>query len=203
MIGQLTGKVLTCAPDRVLLDVTGVGYLVQIPLSTFYALAHDTGAIVTLHVHTHVREDALQLFGFATLEERATFVQLIGISGVGPKLALSILSGIGVGDLRGAVKTQDRGRLQKIPGVGKKTAERLLLELRDRLGIEPVADGDGGAATAETDGGMRADAISALTNLGYSPNVAGRAVDRALASDEGAALPLEEVLRGALSGLVR
>ena len=203
MIGQLTGKVLTCTPDRVLLDVTGVGYLAQIPLSTFYALTHDTGAIVTLHVHTHVREDALQLFGFATLEERATFEQLIGISGVGPRMALAILSGIGVNELCGAVKSQDRGRLQKIPGVGKKTAERLLLELRDRLGIEPLADGEGGPATVETDGGVRADAISALTNLGYSRNLAGRAVDRALASDEGSALPLEEVLRGALSGLVR
>lgn len=203
MIGQLTGKVLTCTPDRVLLDVTGVGYLVHIPLSTFYSLTHDRGVIVTLHVHTHVREDALQLFGFATLEERATFERLIGISGVGPKMALAILSGIGVGELRGAVKIQDRGRLQKIPGVGRKTAERLLLELRDRLGFEPVADGEGGAAIAEAGGGVRADAISALTNLGYSGSVAGRAVDRALASDEGAALPLEEVLRGALSGLVR
>ena len=202
MIGQLTGRVLTCTPDRVLVDVTGVGYLVQIPLSTFYCLTHDRGAIVSLHVHTHVREDALQLFGFATLEERATFEQLIGISGVGPKLALAILSGIGVNELCGAVKTQDRGRLQKIPGVGKKTAERLLLELRDRLGVEPVTDDQAGVA-ADVASGVRADAISALTNLGYSRNVAGLAVDRALASDDESALPLEDVLRGALSGLVR
>ncbi len=181
--------------------MTGVGYDVQIPLSTFYSLTRDPGVIVSLHVHTHVREDALQLFGFATLEERATFEQLIGISGVGPKLALAILSGIGVNELRGAVRTQDRGRLQRIPGVGKKTAERLLLELKDKLGIEPVADGDGGARP-EDGSGVRPDAISALMNLGYSRDMADRAVDRALA-DGGSAMPLEGVLRAALSGLVR
>jgi Holliday junction DNA helicase RuvA len=203
MIGQLTGKVLTCTPGRVLLDVTGVGYDVQIPLSTFYALAGGAGSVVSLHVHTHVREDALQLFGFASPDERAVFELLIGISGVGPRMALAILSGIGVDELRETVHLQDRGRLQKIPGVGRKTAERLLLELRDRMRAATLSpDGPSPPAGSDEPTGMRPDATSALVNLGYSHDVARRAVERAVI-DRGPSGTLEDVLRAALASLVR
>jgi Holliday junction DNA helicase RuvA len=206
MIGRLTGKILACTPARVLLDVSGVGYDVHIPLSTFYALSASRESTVSLHVHTHVREEALQLYGFASGEERAAFERLIGIAGVGPRLGLAILSGIGVAELREAVAGQDRDRLQKIPGVGKKTAERLLLELRDK----PLAGDDGGAVAAAAhgalahhgDGGTRSDAVSALINLGYARNVAAGAVDAALESADAGAT-LETVLRGALGHLVR
>jgi Holliday junction DNA helicase RuvA len=195
MIGRLTGTVISCAPDRVLLDVAGVGYEVSIPLSTFYSLPRESGARASLRIHTHVREDALQLYGFASHEERAAFELLIGISGVGPRMALGILSGIGAGELRTTVAQQDRARLQKIPGVGKKTAERLLLELRDKM--EAAAPAAAGAAQS-----LRPDAISALVNLGYSKDVAERAVDRALERPESGD-DLEGLLRTALGGLVR
>ena len=205
MIGRLTGRVLACSPGRVLLDVAGVGYDVHIPLSTYYTLSRDSGAMVSLHVHTHVREEALQLFGFASQDERAVFELLIGISGVGPKLALAILSGIGVDELIGTVRGQDRSRLQKIPGVGKKTAERLLLELRDKLRDELRAGSTAGVppAAAADVSGRRSDAISALVNLGYSRDAAGRAVDRATESLGVAEPTLEQLLRAALTGLVR
>lgn len=205
MIGQLTGKILDCTPGQVLLDVTGVGYDVRIPLSTFYALSAREGSVVSLHVHTHVREDALQLYGFASRDERSVFALLIGISGVGPKMALAILSGIGVAELRESVHRQDRGRLQKIPGVGKKTAERLLLELRDKLGAgsaRPEEDRGAGGDSHGEPAGRRADAISALVNLGYSGDVARRAVERAVA-DRGPSATLESMLRAALASLVR
>lgn len=205
MIGQLTGKILTCSPGHVLLDVTGVGYDVHIPLSTFYALSAGEGSVVSLHVHTHVREDALQLYGFASRDERSVFALLIGISGVGPKMALAILSGIGVEELRESVRHQDRCRLQKIPGVGKKTAERLLLELRDKLGAESgraASDRPTGGDGDDEPAGLRTDAISALVNLGYSRDVASRAVERA-AAGRGPATTLESVLRAALASLVR
>lgn len=209
MIGQLTGKLLGCSPGRVLLDVSGVGYDVHIPLSTYYTLSGNSGSVVSLHVHTHVREDTLQLFGFARRGERAVFEILIGISGVGPKLALAILSGIGVDELRETVLEQDRSRLQKIPGVGKKTADRLLLELRDKLQERPPDDAS--ADDRDQDGssrggvaGLRPDAISALVNLGYSREAAGRAVDRAAENREpSGGLTLEQLLRTALAGLVR
>jgi len=199
MIGQLTGAVVHCTPSRVLLDVAGVGYEVRIPLSTFYAISGRNGAGTCLQIHTHLRQDALELFGFATREERAAFERLIGISGVGPRLALAILSGIGVDDLRAAVAGQDRARLQSIPGVGKKTAERLLLELKDRLAPAAAASAPPAASAGA---GVRADAVSALTNLGYAPDAANRAVDAtlaALAPGSG----IEAVLRAALARLAR
>ena len=202
MIGRLTGKVLSCPPGQVLLDVAGVGYDVQIPLSTFYTLSTAPGPTVSLHVHTHVREDALQLYGFATREERAAFEQLISISGVGPRMALAILSGIGADELRAAVCRGDRQRLQRIPGVGKKTAERVLLELKDKLGVGEIAEAGERPVAAAPAGGVESDAISALVNLGYSREVAGRAVASAAGSSEEAAT-LESVLKGALAGLVR
>ena len=202
MIGRLTGKVAECTPGHVLLEVGGVGYSVQIPLSTFYTLAEDRGGEATLQIHTHVREDTLQLFGFCEPAERACFEMLIGISGVGPRLALAILSGIGVEELNSAVARQDRPRLQRIPGVGKKTAERVLLELRDKLAAgaldaaEVSPRGPAGAAGTES-AAMRADAVSALLNLGYSRDAASRAVDGVL-ERKGEPDGLEGLLRAAL-----
>jgi len=207
MIGRLKGTVVECRPGRVLLDVGGVGYTVQIPLSTFYALSAETGAQATVYVHTYVREELLQLFGFATPEEQSTFELLIGISGVGPRLALAILSGIGVEELGNAVAQQDRPRLQGIPGVGKKTAERVLLELRDKLDRAAAGarvggwKGPGGSETGR-DGEIRADAVSALVNLGYERRKAARAVDEALEGlDEKPGL--ERLLKASLGRLVR
>jgi len=207
MIGRLRGRIADRRPDRLLLDVGGVGYAVQIPLSTFYAMSATEEAEATLYVHTHVREDLLQLFGFATLEERSAFEMLIGISGVGPRLALAILSGIGVEELGRAVAEQDRPRLQRIPGVGKKTAERVLLELRDKMAGEarngrptrwPGAD----SATPGVDGEARRDAVSALVNLGYTREQAARAVDDAL-ERLGEGPGLERLLKTSLGRLVR
>lgn len=196
MIGRLTGRIAECNPGRVVLDVQDVGYELQIPLSTFYVLAGQHRTPVSLHVHTHVREDALLLFGFATRGEREAFEELIGISGVGPKLALAILSGIDAAELRQTVERQDRERLQRIPGVGRKTAERVLLELRDRTARRPEA-----VPVAPAAGGVRADAISALVNLGYTRERADRAVGEAL-ERLGPVTELQSLLRGALSGLV-
>jgi len=218
MIGRLVGRIVECEPGRVLLDVGGVGYAVQIPLSTFYALgASDPssaaaaggsggGATTTLQIHTHVREESLELYGFATAEERGSFELLIGISGVGPRLALAILSGIGADELRLAVAGQDRQRLQRIPGVGRKTAERLLLELRDKFAIatprpDGSTSGEAGEAVTEADR-RRADAISALVNLGYTRDRARQAVDEAL-ERLGEPAEIETLLKAALTRLVR
>ena len=201
VIGRLSGALVERSPGRVVLDVAGVGYEVQIPLSTFYELPEpgDERPVV-LHVHTHVRAEALQLYGFARKQERRAFERLIGISGVGPRLALAFLSGIGVQDLAKAVEHGDRARLQRIPGVGKKTAERVLLELKDRLGFdEPEVARPGEAPTATS--GPRDDAVSALINLGYAAQTAERAVDAVLA-EEGDTVELETVLRSALRRLV-
>lgn len=209
MIGRLEGRVVRKNPGAVLVDVGGVGYDLQIPLSTFYRLAHATPHdVAILEVHTHVREGVLQLFGFATLEEREAFERLIAVSGVGPKVALAVLSGIDTRELEGAVRTGDRGRLERIPGIGKKTAERILLDLRDRLESEnrrkrktgPAVSGD----VRAPDGNFRSDAVSALTNLGYTPERAGEAVDAALGEPaESDPRTLESVLRRALRRLIR
>jgi Holliday junction DNA helicase RuvA len=202
VIGHLTGSLLRCSPGRVLLDVAGVGYELQIPIGTFYALSAAPSGRASLHVHTHLRQDSLQLFGFATEAERASFERLIGISGVGPRLALAILSGIGVDELHRAVREEDRARLCKIPGVGRKTAERVLLELRDKLD-RPVRGKTGHApASPPSPEGEGEDAVSALVNLGYSPEVARRAVAGAL-EGAGPEAALETVLRAALGGLSR
>lgn len=206
MIGRLTGRLVSCSPGHVLLDVNGVGYDLLIPLSTYYTFASAAESPISLHVHTHVREDALQLFGFATPAERVAFGRLIAVAGVGPRTALAILSGIGVSELCGAVRVQDRARLEKIPGIGKKTAERLLLELKDKLdALDRPSEGQAGprSASAPTEAAsLRDDARSALVNLGYSSEVAGRAVDRALAASASSPT-LERLLRSALAGLVR
>jgi Holliday junction DNA helicase RuvA len=206
MIGRLSGRLLASRPDEIVLDVAGVGYRVQIPLSTFYRLSEGDGR-VSLHIHTHVREDAIQLFGFWGEDERIAFERLIAVSGIGPKIALAVLSGIGVADLQRAVRDEDRGVLERIPGIGRKTAERVLLELRER----PVGRRRGSgasAAVAEPAGGIHsasgidADAASALVHLGYSDLAAGEAVVAARRGlDAGA--NLETLLRAALRALVR
>jgi Holliday junction DNA helicase RuvA len=206
MIGRLTGRIAACEPGTVLIDVGGVGYSLQIPLSTYYHLAGRSDGTVSLHVHTHVREDALVLFGFATGAERAAFERLVQISGVGPRMALAVLSGIGVDELERAVLDGDRDRLQRIPGIGRKTAERILLELRDRLEREarrgPRPTEEPAAGVEDSEGAIRHDALSALENLGYTRDAARKAVDRAATALEGQPT-LEQLLKAALSGLVR
>ncbi len=196
MIARLTGRLVEKQATRLVVDVHGVGYDVQVPLSTFYHLP-EPGADVTLRIHTHVREDALSLFGFATALELRLFERLIGISGIGPKLALAVLSGIDPADLVRAVQAGDVGRLTLIPGVGKKTAERIGLELKDRLSQQLATElGVDGAAPA---GGtaLRADLVSALLNLGYHRALAEKAVDAAMTAP--GEQTFERVLKDALS----
>jgi Holliday junction DNA helicase RuvA len=196
VIARIAGRLLEKHPSRVIVDVGGVGYDVQIPLSTFYNLG-EPGADVSLRVHTHVREDALALFGFASILELQLFERLIGVSGVGPKLALAVLSGIEPPDLVRAVRSQDVARLTKIPGIGRKTAERIGLELRDKL---PAAMAE---ATPASDGGadvLRDDLISALLNLGYQQAAADKAAGAALEAGEKA---FEPALKDALKRLAK
>ena len=175
MIARLAGTLLDKHVQRLIIDVGGVGYDVHVPLSTFYAVG-DPGVPVALRIHTHVREDALQLFGFATALELALFDRLIAVSGIGPRLALAVLSGIEPQDLMAAVRQNDLARLTRIPGVGKKTAERMIIDLRDRLPDQ------GGATAGEPvrSGGVRDDVLSALTNLGYQRHAVEKTVDAVL-----------------------
>jgi Holliday junction DNA helicase RuvA len=169
MIGRIAGKLLEKHPPQIVVDVHGVGYELHVPMSTFYQLP-ATGAEVSLFTHLVVREDAHQLYGFATEPERLAFRQLLRISGVGARTALSVLSGLSVADLREAVHSQDSGRLTKVPGIGKKTAERLLLELRDKLDAVSVA-----SAAARGDG-QAGDITNALLALGYNDREASWAI---------------------------
>jgi len=175
MIGLLRGRLLEKRPNQVILDVGGVGYLVAIPLSTFAALGELHGE-VTLLIHTHVREDALALYGFLSAREKHLFELLLGASGVGPTLALKILSGMNVEELVPAIRTGDLGRLTKIPGVGRKTAERRVVELKDKL--ETVAV-EAEKPVAAAPAGAEADVKSALINLGYEERAAEGAVGEA------------------------
>jgi len=175
MIGRLTGLIAEKSPPQVLVDVNGVGYELDVPMSTFYHLP-GLGERTTLLTHFVVREDAQVLFGFLTHDERSTFRQLVRISGVGPRTALAILSGLSVAELAAAVGRQESGRLVKVPGIGKKTAERLLLELKGKLGP------DLGAATAVPASGAQADIVQALVALGYSEREASAAL-KALPAD--------------------
>ena len=193
MIARLSGTVLEKHPNRIIVDVNGVGYEVLVPLSTFYGLG-DAGAAVALRIHTHVREDVIALYGFASDLEQQLFERLIGISGIGPKLALAVLSGIDPGDLVRAIRTQDVARLTRIPGVGKKTAERIGLELKDRM---PEAVAPSGPDVAPGADDLKADLLSALTNLGYNRAVAEKAVESALkkSPDGGFEDRLRDILR--------
>ncbi len=192
MIAQLRGRILRKSPQEAVLDVSGVGYRVAIPVSTFYKLP-DEGTDTNLRIFTHVREDALQLFGFATETEELLFQHLIEVSGVGPKLACNILSGIEAPELVEALRRSDVARLVRIPGVGKKTAERLALELKEKMPAVLAGPEEPVAGPAHT---MKDDLVSALANLGYSRPEAEKGVSRALdAQPEGR---FEDLLRRSL-----
>ena len=198
MIAFLRGRVLDKHPNRILIDVNGVGYDVNVPLSTFYDVG-EAGAEVSLHVHTHVREDALQLFGFLTPLEQLLFERLINISGIGPKLAIAVLSGIAPGELVASVQRADVARLTRIPGIGKKTAERIVLELKDRLPRAAVVAAAVGVAEPEAPM-LRDDVVSALVNLGYHRPLAEKAAEAAIkiigsASDASFERVLKQALR--------
>ncbi len=198
MIAHLRGRIFAKHPNRLIVDVNGVGYDVAVPLSTFYGLG-EPGAEIALRIHTHVREDALLLYGFATVLEQDLFERLIGISGIGPKVALAVLSGIEPKELVRAVERGDVARLTAIPGVGKKTSERMVLELKDRLPrahAAPAAAGDVAEPPL-----LREDVLSALINLGYHRPLAEKAVDAALrAAPDGG---FEQMLKQALRELAR
>jgi Holliday junction DNA helicase RuvA len=190
MIGRVEGTLVEKNPPQVVVMSHGVGYEIDVPMSTFYGLPR-TGEPVTLLTHLVVREDAHLLYGFSTASERTAFRQLLKISGVGPKVALSVLSGLSVDDLAVAVASQDASRLTKIPGIGKKTAERLVLELRDKLPVAVTA----AAAQASVAGG---EVISALLALGYNEREAAAAV-KPLPAD----LALADAIRQALKNLAK
>lgn len=192
MIAHLRGRVLRKSPQEVIVDVGGVGYRVAIPVSTFYRLG-DEGAEVSLRVHTHVREDALALFGFLTAHEQDLFERLIQVAGVGPRLGVNILSGIEAAELAAALRGGDVARLTRVPGVGKKTAERLIVELKDKMPPVVSAEAEEPPPSAAT---PKEDLLSALAHLGYSRGEAERGVDRALR--EGGAGRFEDLLRRAL-----
>ncbi|HAK54400.1 MAG: Holliday junction branch migration protein RuvA [Vicinamibacterales bacterium] len=200
MIAALAGRLTEKAPSRVVVDVQGVGYEVHVPLSTFYELG-DPGTDVALRIHTHVREDALALFGFASAIELQLFEHLISVSGIGPRLALTALSGIEPPELVRAVRQADVARLTGIPGVGKKTAERMVVELKDRLPAAEGADDSSESTEVVESENLRGDVLSALLNLGYHRPLAESAIDAALrASDDRG---FERVLRQALRELAR
>jgi Holliday junction DNA helicase RuvA len=199
VIAFLRGTLFEKHPNRLIVDVGGVGYEVFVPLSTFYGLG-DPGADVALRVHTHVREDALTLYGFATPLEQELFEKMIGVSGIGPKLALAVLSGIDPHELMRAVELSDVARLTAIPGVGKKTSERIVLELKDRLPVRLAVGVAGGQLPAP----LRDDVLSALVNLGYHRPLAERAVDAALKALGGVGEPaFEPTLKRALRELAK
>lgn len=199
MIARLEGTLAEKIPGRLIVDVQGIGYDVQVPLSTFYVVG-DPGMRVVLRVHTHVREDVIALYGFATTLEQELFERLIAISGIGPKLALAVLSGIEPPDLVRAIRAQDVARLTAIPGVGKKTAERIGLELKDRLpqSVQAAADA---AKPASPEDQLRADLLSALLNLGYQRVAAEKAIEKELQNAPDA--PFERALRAVLRSLMK
>lgn len=203
MIAHLAGNLLLKQPNLIVIDVNGVGYEVTIPVSTFYDLG-DVGEPVSLRVHTYVREDAIQLFGFRTGREKDLFLRLTTVSGIGPKLAITVLSGMSPEELIPAIRSNDLGRLTAIPGVGKKTAERLVIELRDRIGalLGPESEQPLAATPATAGGGsVREDTVSALLSLGYQRAQAEKAVARVLERESDHTI--EHILRQSLMLLSR
>ena len=206
MIAHLSGKLLYKQTTTVILDVGGVGYEVTIPLSTFYDL-EDAGNEVKLRIYTHVREDTLQLYGFKTARERELFQQLISVSGIGPKSAIAMLSGMSADEIVTAIRTNNYARLTSIPGVGKKTAERLVIELRDKIAalsspaLEEEFTAQAGAGAPASEDAVRDDALSALINLGYQKASAEKAITAAV--QEGGDISVEAILRRALRTLAR
>lgn len=199
MIAQIHGKLVHKSPDYLIVDVNGVGYKVHTPLSTFYHLP-DIDSTIKLTIHTHVREDLLQLYGFLTTQERDLFQLLIGVSGIGPKLAVNILSGIPGSELCGALSEGDVRRLCATPGVGKKTAERMVVELRDKIG-SVFFQGEPSVAIKRDDEEIEEDVVSALVNLGYKRVAAERALEKAKNTMTGDTLVVEDLLKEALRAL--
>ena len=206
MIAHLSGILLSKQPNSVIVDVGGVGYELIIPVSTFYEL-EETGANTQLRVYTHVREEALQLYGFKTARERELFLQIISVSGIGPKIAITLLSGMGANEIIASIRTNNLARLTSIPGVGRKTAERLVVELRDKItalsspALEEEFSGEPGQRAGTSTDAMRDDALSALLNLGYQKTAAEKAIKAAI--DEGGDLSVEQILRRGLRSLSR
>lgn len=194
MIAQVSGRLVLKTPNLIVVDVHGVGYEIQIPLSSFYPLP-EAGGDVSLRTYTHVREDALSLFGFLTEREKQVFKRLISISGIGPRLAITILSGIPLDDFIGAVQKGDLFKLTTIPGVGKKTGERIILELKDKMADLALTE----AAAEGVTGAIQDDVISALMNLGYLKANAEKAVKAV--TDGRASESFEAILKGALKRL--
>jgi Holliday junction DNA helicase RuvA len=207
MIAYLSGKLLSKQANTCIIDITGVGYEVVIPLSTFYDL-EDVGTNVQLRIYTHVREDALQLYGFKTARERELFLRLISVSGIGPKLGITMLSGMSADEIIASIRTNNLARLTSIPGVGKKTAERLVIELRDKIAAlsspaleEEFATRGAGAGAQQSEDVVRDDALSALINLGYQKSAAEKAITSAM--QEGGDISVEVILRRSLRQLAR
>ena len=198
MIAHIQGLLHFKSPEYLVIDVDGIGYQVHVPLSTFYDLP-QVGSTVSLHIHTHVREDALQLYGFQSPEEKALFVRLMSISGIGPRLAVNILSGISPAELVESLGHNNLARLISIPGVGRKTAERIMLELRDKLTTLAPSHATTPAKTAAEEA-MNEDALSALLNLGYKKGVAQQAIENARKRLEGE-VTLETLLKESLRAL--
>jgi holliday junction DNA helicase RuvA len=200
MIAHLSGTLHSKHPNQVIVDVSGVGYEVNIPLSTYYDLA-DTGQNVQLRIYTHVKEDALQLYGFKTTRERELFINFISVSGIGPKLGIALLSNMDADQLIQAIKTNNLARLTSIPGVGRKTAERLVVDLREKMTQLSVGEVDDTPAKPETiemssEDSVRSEALSGLLNLGYQKASAEKAIDAALA--EGGDVTVESILKRSL-----
>jgi holliday junction DNA helicase RuvA len=195
MIGYLTGKIISKKPTQIMLDVNGVGYLINITISTFESLPNDNDKLVSLHTYLSVREDALILFGFSTFAEKEMFELLIGVNGVGPKSAQSILSGIQIDELHSALRNNDLSRIVAIPGIGRKTGERLIIELRDK--VEKLSESF--ELSKDSNYAIKNDAILALTQLGYNLKVADKVVRNVL--EEVEKPTLEILLKMALAKL--
>ena len=205
MIAHLSGTLLSKQATSVIVDVSGVGYEVSIPLSTFYDL-EDLGSTVQLRIYTHVREDAIQLYGFKTARERELFLKVISVTGIGPKLGITLLSGMSADEMIASIRTNNLARLTLIPGVGRKTAERLIMELREKVAELSSAQleeelGAQPEASEPSEDTVRADALSALLNLGYQRSAAEKAIDAALGA--GGDVTVESILRRGLKKLAR
>jgi Holliday junction DNA helicase RuvA len=204
MIAHLSGTLLSKQATSVIVDVSGVGYEVSIPLSTFYDL-EDTGSKVQLRIYTHVKEDALQLYGFKTARERELFINFISVSGIGPKLGIALLSGMSADELIASIKTNNLARLTLIPGVGKKTAERLIVDLREKMAalstaqLEDTTGARPEAIDISSADNVRSEALSGLMNLGYQRSAAEKAIDSALS--QGGDISVESVLKRSLQQL--
>ena len=206
MIAHLSGTLLSKQATSVILDVGGVGYEVTIPISTFYEL-EEPGSKVQLRIYTHVREDALLLYGFKTARERELFMRLISVSGIGPKLGITLLSGMSADEMIASIRTNNLARLTLIPGVGRKTAERLVMELRDKIAalssreLEEELGAKPSVSVTPTEDAVRADALSALVNLGYQRSAAEKAINAAVG--EGGDISVESILRRSLRRLAK